>query len=493
MNTAGLPRNPGPGAAATLVSIPPAPAGEKLFGDFQLAVNNAPVPVFQCRVSAVPLNQVWPGYQRPLDQTEPAGFAYWDMSGPVRIDIRSQRPVESVAIRPHSLGISPAVQGNRISFQLQRPRPVVVLVNGSHGALHLFPNPPETAPPHPGTPGVHYFGPGVHHPGIVTLADNESVYLAPGAVVYGSIHAKPGSAHLRIFGRGILDQAPFPRGKAGGAVRLNDCRDVRIEGVIMRDPDVWCCSLFGCRDVTIRNVKLIGLWRYNADGIDVCNSSNVRVQDCFVRSFDDSIVLKGLKWRGGYDARPVRNITVTGCTLWCDWGRALEIGAETCAPEFADIRFRDCDVVHTTHIALDIQHGDRARIHDVRYENIRVEMDGQELPPQFQKKKGEHYTEAARRKHYLPKLAVIVIRGNFYSKDRERGIVRNVLYRNISVRAPAMPASSLDGWDAEHTVEGVCFEHVLLNGRIVPDSAAGRLHIGRYVRDVVWRTGPESE
>ena len=64
-----------------------APAGEKLFEDYTLRVNGVAVPVYSCRVSAVPFNQVWPGYQRPLDQTELAGFAYWGMSGPVTVEV----------------------------------------------------------------------------------------------------------------------------------------------------------------------------------------------------------------------------------------------------------------------------------------------------------------------------------------------------------------------------------------------------------------------
>ena len=62
----------------------PAPAGEKLFEDYTLRVNGQAVPVYACRVSAMPFNQVWPGYQRPLDQTELAGFAYWRCPAPSR-------------------------------------------------------------------------------------------------------------------------------------------------------------------------------------------------------------------------------------------------------------------------------------------------------------------------------------------------------------------------------------------------------------------------
>jgi hypothetical protein len=469
--------------ADAAVSVAPAPEGEALSVFYEVRVGGVPVPVYACRVSAEPFNQVWPGYQRPLDQTELAGFAYWDMHGPAAVEVRSLREIESVVVRPRSLGIKPKVEGDCIRFDLDGPRQLVVEVNGPHHALHLFASPPEANVPAPDTPGVHYFGPGVHRPGYLTLQSNESVYLAPGAVVYGSLHAS-GASNLRISGRGIIDVSPFERGKGGGAIGLSDCRDVTIEGVVMRDPDVWCCSLFGCSNVRIEDVKLVGLWRYNADGIDICNSQGVTVRNSFVRAFDDAIVLKGLKSaRNSFDDRPVRNVRVSGCTIWCDWGRALEIGAETCAPEFADIQFTDCDIVRTTHIAMDIQHGDRALVHDVRFEDIRVEMDDPNPRPQFQQNREDTYSPPDN-DSYLPQLMVIVIRGNNYSKDAERGNVRDVLFRNIAVTAPRLPASWFGGFDAEHTVDGVTIEGLTLNGKPLTTAEEAGLAIAEHVHNV---------
>lgn len=126
---------------ATHVQAADAPAGEALSEDYQLAVTGRKVPVYACRVFAVPLNQVWPGYQRPLDQTELAAFACWDMSGPVAVEVRCRRAPKSVVVRPASFGIVPKLDGDRIAFTLDRPRPVVVEVDGTHHALHLFASP----------------------------------------------------------------------------------------------------------------------------------------------------------------------------------------------------------------------------------------------------------------------------------------------------------------------------------------------------------------
>ena len=50
-----------PATGTDIVSWP-APDGEALCKDYELQVNGQAVPVYSCRVSAVPFNQVWPGY-----------------------------------------------------------------------------------------------------------------------------------------------------------------------------------------------------------------------------------------------------------------------------------------------------------------------------------------------------------------------------------------------------------------------------------------------
>ena len=175
----------------------------------------------------------------------------------------------------------------------------------------MFANPSAPAVD-PNALGVRYFGPGVHRPGKMTLASNETIYLAGGAVVYGCIAAVD-ATNINILGPGVLDSSEMVRdfdrnwddvaagrhiGSLGGCIHLRHCKNVTIDGPTLRDPPIWCLATFGCTDVAIVNVKLIGLWRYNADGIDICNSQNVTVRHCFVRSFDDTLAVKGMRyWR----------------------------------------------------------------------------------------------------------------------------------------------------------------------------------------------------
>jgi hypothetical protein len=478
-----LPRVLTTGQAAAPATIWAAPAGEKLCEDYVLRVNGHPVPVYSCRVSAVPFNQVWPGYQRPVDQAEFAGFAHWGMSGPVSVEIISKRSFTNAVVRPGSREVRPTVSGRIITFALTKVGQVTVELDGPHHALHLFADPPEADVPSGEGAGVRYFGPGVHRPGKIQLKSGETLYVAGGAVVYTAVEAR-GASGVRILGRGIIDTSEYERDQGGGCIRLTDCSDVKVEGVILRDPDVWCLSAFGCRNLQIANVKLVGLWRYNADGIDICNSQDIVIRNCFVRAFDDAIVLKGLNWgRGGFHERPVQNVRVHDLVIWCDWGRALEIGAETSAPEIADVQFQDCDIIRTTHIAMDIQCGDRALVRDIRYENIRVETDDACLAPRMQGSRDERYMAAPQDQH-VPNLLVIVISKNPYSKDPERGNVRDITYADLSVTGRRAPRSFFNGLDVQHTVQEVTIENLRLNGKPANTAAEANLSVGQYVSGV---------
>ena len=68
------------------LKIYPAPAEEILYEGYTVRINGEEAPVYRARVSGVPLNWRWPGYQRPLYQTEFAGFCSWDMNEPVTVE-----------------------------------------------------------------------------------------------------------------------------------------------------------------------------------------------------------------------------------------------------------------------------------------------------------------------------------------------------------------------------------------------------------------------
>lgn len=472
-------------AVQAKIIVPTVPEGEPICSDYEVAVDGEAAPVWSCRVSAIPFNRMWPGYQRSLDQTELAGFATWETDAEkVKIVVKCLRDdvadLKNVVVRPLSLGIQPTIDEAKkeLAFEAPGDSPIVVEINGSSRALHLLPFPIYERPADPKAPNLRYFGPGVHKTGRITLKSGDEVFIDAGAVVQGGIYAQD-AENLKISGPGILDASIFERGGVNGIFRFVNCKNVTIDGIVQRDPDVWSTTLSICKDVHIANTKLVGLWRYNADGIDVCNSENVLVEKSFLRTFDDSLVVKGLN-DGDY---PVKNLTFRKNVIWCDWGRAMELGAETRTPEMTDVLFEDCDIIRTTEIAMDIQHGDRAKISNVTFRNIRVEFDDKIPAPVYQHK-DEQVFDPNSNPNFCPALAVIVIRRTYYTKDKENGDVRDVLFKDIKIYGSRRPAISLTGLDAKSDVRGVTFENVTLGDKKVDSEKVLPYITNEFVSDV---------
>ena len=141
-----------------------------------------------------------------------------------------------------------------------------------------------------------------------------------------------------------------------------------LEGVILRDSSTWTIPIRQSDRVSVKNVKLLG-YRANSDGIDICNSRDVTVEGCFIRTLDDLIVVKSDKGQG-----EVKRIVARDCVLWNEVAHALSVGAEL-RENVDDVLFTDCDVIHDKgrEWTLRVFHCDSARISNIRFENIRIE------------------------------------------------------------------------------------------------------------------------
>ena len=433
-------------------------------------INRKPLPVHQARVSAYPVNQVWPGYQRPLEQTEIASFASFDADGTVDVEVESDVKIETVTVRPLSKNIKPEVAGNKIRFQVKEPCQLVVEINDRHKAFHLFVNPVEKRKKN--REGyTYYFERGHHRPGVIELKDNESVYVEEGAVVETLIRAK-NAKNISVEGRGIIDAASFARDK-GCIISLNECTDVWVEGVILKDAPTWTFAMYESKNVHVENIKLIGMWRYNSDGIDVCNSTDVTVNNSFLRCYDDCIVLKGQIH--AKNQTEVTNVYVDNCVLWCDWGTAIQIGAETVADSIHHCVFRNCDIVHFTFVAAGIHSEDRAWIYDIHYENIRVEepiveycyLDNPQNPCLDVSKIDSYGATKLSQTDLGRLLGLFLLDDGYYSQEKERGKIFNIRYKNIQYRAAHFTKSTFTGIDENHDISDILLEDIYVNGKKV--------------------------
>ena len=420
--------------------IGPAAPGEELSRDYTVMVEGQQVPVYVVKVAPADPVRRWKAMDdktRSAEFFDTAAFATFDMPGPVKVTVSCKEPITSAKILPTSFQIVPKIQGRSLILALNQPRPVTVEINGNWvRALHLFANPPEAAVPRPDDPNVIYFGPGVHRISGLKVGDDKTVYLAPGAVVKGTADGRgPVVAlvgkNIVLRGRGILDGGLCPTHSRN--LLLVRGKDITVEGIILRDSSVWTVPIRQSERVTVRNVKLLG-YRANSDGIDICNSRDVRIEGCFIRTLDDLIVVKTDKGQG-----EARGIVAKDCVLWNEVAHALSVGAEI-RENVDDVLFVNCDVIHDKgrEWTLRVFHCDSARVSNVRFENIRIE-------------------ESQR-------LISLWIGKFIWTRDTERGHIQGVTFKNIRATAVRLRIE-LNGFDEAHAVEDVLFQDVVVNGK----------------------------
>ena len=370
--------------------------------------NNEQLAVHDARVSAIPYNTVWPGKQRPLDQTEIAYFTSFDMTDAtiLKIEVKDAK-IERVAIRPLEFNIPFSINGNVITVNIEKPMNFTVEVNGYHNALHVFANPEDDFIPDENTV---YFGPGEHDVGLFFPKANQTVYIAEGAVVYGSIYIFK-QDNVTIRGRGILDTSRFKRGdeysldehprstlkKLGlsdydtmraSCLTAYACNDLKIEGVIFHDAPCWVLTTRnGCKNVEIDNIKIIGQWRYNSDGVDLCTTYGATLKNSFIRTFDDCIIIRAPQLDGEDGESGCENIEVYNNVLWCDWGKNLELWCGKYDGLVKNIAFKDNYLIHTAQyaISIDTWYGsDNITVENISYENIYIDTDTEPMYPIYQ-------------------------------------------------------------------------------------------------------------
>ncbi|HEY1685046.1 MAG TPA: glycosyl hydrolase family 28 protein [Tepidisphaeraceae bacterium] len=429
-----------------------APTGEPLSAQFKVSVDGKSVPVYLARVVALSAERRGPVHAWDLKDTTEVGFASIDIAAKVEVAIDCPDEVKSAKVLPSVRGIVPAISGKRITFAVSQPGELVVDVNGDWlHSLHLFVNPIEKDVPKQGDPNVIYFGPGVHEIESMTVTSGKTVYLAPGAMVYGKalgdgkggppVHGYGGPIfwlkgdNITLRGRGIIDGSRMLHRQ--GNILVAQGKNIRVEGVTLRDSSSWTFPVIASDHVKIQNIKIFG-WRGNSDGIDICNSRNVDVSDCFMRTYDDLVVIKTNDPKAG----PATDIKVTHCVLWNELAHALSIGAELRAP-VENVLFSDCDIVHDKGREWDLRvyNCDSAEVKNIVFDKIRIQE--------------------------AQKLFSLWIGKAVWSNQAERGHIDDITFRNIESVTPSKhtPFAELRGFDAQHAIHDVKFENVVVGGK----------------------------
>lgn len=268
----------------------------------------------------------------------------------VRVALPSNKKVTEVTVRPLSAGIEakivPNGSGSYVEFEVKKWGSYSVEFNGeTKGALQVFVNPDYSNQSLGGrylplgtvTWDAWGFGGTVYGSGIL-CSSHQGAVVAP-------------NSGARYYGITILNEYQTGYGGQGSwEVEIRDKNDVELNYF-----HIIACSP-------------------NSDGISVQSSKNIRINNCYFRTWDDGIALKNYSG-GNY----TENIRVKDTVFWTDLAQCMEIGAETNkgnggGPYVRNVRFDDITVLHANHKpAISIHNMDNAEVSDVHWSNVVIE------------------------------------------------------------------------------------------------------------------------
>ena len=391
---------------------------------------------------------------------EMAAFCSADITGPSTVKVKVNKEVTSAKVLPSSRGITPRINGREISFEAVPGDRLTLEVNGDeYHSLHIFTDLPEEEQYDPSDPDVIYYGPGDHYVSRLIVRSNQTLYIARGAVLYGEMYlnAQSGACspvisligdNIKVRGRGIVD------GSLCSTLTTHllsvHGNNISIEGITLRDGSVWTLPVKNSKNVVIDGIKILG-YRANSDGIDVCNSENVIIRNCFIRTLDDLIVIKTLK-NGG----PCKHVHAYHNVLWNEVAHAVSVGAEI-SKDIVDVVFEDSDIIHDKgrEWSMRVYHCDDAKVSGIVFRNLRFEES----------------------RNFLS----LWINTAIWSTSKDRGHIRDILFEDITAENVLRPTVQLLGYDASHLVENVVIKNVSVNGKKI---TAADVKTNEFVKNV---------
>ncbi|MFT7869175.1 MULTISPECIES: glycosyl hydrolase family 28 protein [Amycolatopsis] len=248
------------------------------------------------------------------------------------------------------------------------------------------------------TRNILYVPPGRYQVGELWMKSNMTLYLAAGAVLYGS--NKPGDfntgsggvniegaqhATIRMFkvsnakllGRGVIDgngKSLRAQGTKLNLLKIEQSSDILVDGLTVRDPGYWNTLVYRSDKVTIKNYKVINCrptttTYNNTDGVDFDEATNGLLSNAFLYTGDDNIATKNEDATAG--AINTKNIVHEHVVCYSN-SACAKIGTKNQGTSMDGITFRDIDVVKAAR-AMVIDAYDTAVISNTRWANVRVE------------------------------------------------------------------------------------------------------------------------
>ncbi len=452
------------------------PEGVERYDAVKVYVGETELPLYSVQVNT---SQSWTPNQY---KRKPNGVGLLELEGKVTLTIVPNVQLNySTVVRPLSANVVTVadVAANKLYVTLRSSGEYVVEINGDkYDAVHLFVSDYGSFPDTAAYRNVMIFEAGLHTSAndsriskaqnAVNVPSDTLVWLRDGAVVRAKFSADRAN-HIAIVGRGVIDGSTFDRDASSEhytvtvPIDCNHCTDVLLSDFSVLDPAGWTVNFYFIENARIDDIKIISS-RSNGDGISLQSCKNIEVTGCFVRTWDDSLVVKNYpRWENRSEQGATKHIRFADCTVWTDLAQCMEVGYETVGKELTDVAFENITVLHALHNAvMSIHNANNADVKDVRWKDITVE-DG-----------------------YSTTGTLLEVRVQFHSTwsvnhtITELGSVSSVSVENVKVISAKsivfVLGGSYDtrsGYQGAHYVDGVFISGVSLAGKTVPE--------GKYV------------
>ncbi len=328
------------------------------------------------------------------------------------------------------------------------------------------------------TGGTVVFPPGRYLTGTIYLKSNVTLRVEKGATILGSpnledypvndpdyIFFRKGilkraliyAAHqenIAIEGAGTIDGqgANFilPDNFKGNSysvrpylIWMTRCKNVRTEGVRLRNSAFWMQHYLACDQVYIHNIDIFNHSNKNNDMIDIDDCHDVIISDVRGDSDDDGITLKSTSGRG------VENVTITNCLL-SSHCNAIKCGTESTAG-FKHITISNCVVRPSKQKT--VIYGKPAGISGISLEMV----DGGTID-------GISISNVIITGPEVPLFVRLGNRGRKYKQDQpqpETGMAKNISLSHITAYSAGPTGSSFTGLPG-HPVENLSLSHIRL-------------------------------
>ncbi|MCW3091681.1 MAG: glycoside hydrolase family 28 [Ferruginibacter sp.] len=229
--------------------------------------------------------------------------------------------------------------------------------------------------------------PGLFMSGSLLLKSGVNLYVTLGACLLGSHSVNDyiklagraalvlanGQHHIAISGEGIIDgqgqelmldvfrrsrsgelkQDPIwlvKRPESGRALVLyfKGCTDVSVTDITLKNASNWVQDYKECDRVVVNRITVQSTAYWNNDGLDITDSRNVRITNCFINATDDAICLKSENPKSSCE-----NIYIDSCTLRSS-ANGLKFGTANFGG-FRNIKIRNLTIYDTYRSAIALE------------------------------------------------------------------------------------------------------------------------------------------